>query len=87
MLDTPVPSQDGSRRLNCLIEGESIIFPVTVERNWVVGDLKKEIKRERALGTLKDVDPHTLELWKVSVINELRCEVTLADSHTLTGQH
>ena len=87
MLDTQVPSQDGSRRVNCLIEGESIVFPVTVGRDWVVGELKEAIQSKRVLGTLKDVDPHTLELWKVSAIDESRlCEVTLADSRTLTGR-
>jgi Crinkler effector protein N-terminal domain len=64
MLGTPVPSQDGSYKLICLIEGETIIF--TAGRDWVVGKLKKKIKKERGLGTLKDVDPQTLELWKVS---------------------
>ncbi|KAF8224774.1 hypothetical protein L208DRAFT_469369 [Tricholoma matsutake] len=67
MLDTPVPSQDGSRKLNCLIEGECIVFSVTVGRDWNVGELKKEIKSERALGILKDVGPHTLEMWKVNI--------------------
>jgi hypothetical protein len=42
----------------------------------VVSDLKKEIQRERAMGILKDIDPHILELWKVSAIDESRCEVT-----------
>jgi len=42
----------------------------------MVSELKKVIKKERELGTLKDADPHTLELWKVSAIDELRCEVT-----------
>jgi hypothetical protein len=46
MLGTPVLSQDGSRKLNCLIEGESIVFPVTAERDWVVGDLKEKIKEK-----------------------------------------
>ena len=57
MLDTPVPSQDGSRRLKCVIEGECIVFSVTVGRDWVVGklNLKKEIKEERAQGVLKNV--------------------------------
>jgi Crinkler effector protein N-terminal domain len=87
MLDTPVPSQDGSRKLNCLIEGETVVFPVTAERDWVVGELKEAIQSKRALGTLNGVDPHTLELWKVSAIYESRCEVTLAYSRTLTGQH
>jgi Crinkler effector protein N-terminal domain len=84
MLDTQVPSK---LRLNCLIKGESIIFPVTVERDWVVGKLKKKIKKQQELGTLKGIDPHTLELWKVSIIDESRCEVTWAYSRTLTGQH
>jgi hypothetical protein len=69
MFATPVLSQDGSRRLNCLIEGKSIVFLVTVGHDCVVSDLKKEI-RERALDILKDIDPHTLELWKVSAIDE-----------------
>jgi len=76
MLDAPIPSPDGSSRLNCLIEGESIVFVVTVGRDCVVSDLKKVIQSKRALDTLKD--RHTLELWKVSAIDESRCELTLA---------
>ena len=64
MLDTPVPSQNGSRKLNCLIEGETIVFPVTAGRDWVVGELKEAIHSKRALDNLKDA--HALELWKVS---------------------
>jgi hypothetical protein len=75
MLDS-VPSQDSSLRLNCLIEGESIVFSVTVGRDRVVRELKKFIQNERALGTLKVVGPHTLELWKVSAMGEARCGVT-----------
>jgi hypothetical protein len=77
MSTASVPIQDGSRRLYCLIEGESIIFLVTIGRDCVVSELKQEIQRERALDTLKNVDPHILELWKVSAIDESRCEVTL----------
>ena len=69
MFATSVSSQDGSCRLNCLIEGKSVVFLVTVGCDCVVSDFKKEI-RERALDILKDIDPHTLELWKVSAINE-----------------
>jgi hypothetical protein len=76
MFATSVPSQDGSRRLNCLIEGESIVFPVTVGRDCVVSDLKETIQGKRAMSTLKDIDPNLLELWKVSVIDESQCEVT-----------
>ncbi|KIL57441.1 hypothetical protein M378DRAFT_171770, partial [Amanita muscaria Koide BX008] len=63
-------------RLKCLIEGEDIVFPVTAGCNDEVSDLKKLIRSERALGSLKDIDPHTLELWKVSTIDEPLCEMT-----------
>ena len=65
-------------RLKCLIEGEDIVFPVTVVRDEEVSDLKEKIQSKRALDSLKDVGPHTLELWKVSAIDEpLLCEMTL----------
>ncbi|KAF8330990.1 hypothetical protein F5887DRAFT_76515 [Amanita rubescens] len=72
--------QDGSRlRLNCLIEGEYTVFVVTVEHNWVVfSDLKKVIQSERALDILKDVGPHTLELWKPKNPIAAKPEDTLA---------
>ena len=70
MLGIPVLSQDGSHQLNCLIKGEAIVFLVTVGHDCVVSDLKEVIQSKRALGTLKDVDPHMLELWKASTINE-----------------
>jgi len=72
MFTTSVPSQDGSRRLNCLIEGESNVFLVTVERDCVVSDLKEKIQMKRALDSLRNVGPHTLELWKVSAIDDSR---------------
>ena len=63
-----------SFRLNCLIEGESIFrvftVQVTVGRDRNVSDLKEEIAKKREQDTLKDVDPQTLELWKVSAIDE-----------------
>ena len=40
--------QDDSCRLNCLIEGESIVFVVTVRRSSVVGELKEDVQREGA---------------------------------------
>ena len=64
-------------QLKCLIEGESIVFPVTAVCDDEVSDLKKSIQKERVLGSLKDIDPHTLELWKVSAIDEPLCEMTL----------
>ena len=66
-------------KLNCLIEGEDIVFPVTAECDDLVGDSKESVQRKRALGSLKDIDPHDLESWKVSAIDEplLVCEMTL----------
>jgi hypothetical protein len=72
MSATSVSHQHRSRRLNCLIDGESIVFLVTAGRECVVSELKKAIQEERAMDTLKNVGAHTLELWKVSVINESR---------------
>ena len=57
-------------RIKCLIEGETIVFPVTAGRDDEVSDLKEFIQSKRALDSLKDVDPYTLELWKVSAIDE-----------------
>jgi len=38
----------------------------------VVSELKKAIQREREMSILKGIDPHKLELWKVSTIDESR---------------
>ena len=65
-----------SRELHCLIAGESIVFIITMGCDYKVSHLKGVIQKERGLDTLKDVGPHTLELWKVSGIDELRCEMT-----------
>ena len=51
--------------LCCIIEDEDIVFPADVPAQARVINLKKEIQRERALDTLRGVDPHILELWKV----------------------
>jgi hypothetical protein len=64
------------RLLKCLIEGESIVFSVTADRDFQVSELKEVIQRKRELDTLKNEHPYTLELWKVSVIEESLCEVT-----------
>ncbi|KAM6499703.1 hypothetical protein JOM56_005211 [Amanita muscaria] len=63
MPENPVLINDD---LNCLIEGESIVFSVPVRRNCSVSMLKEVIQSERAMGILKGIDPHTLELWKAS---------------------
>ncbi|KIL58918.1 hypothetical protein M378DRAFT_15183 [Amanita muscaria Koide BX008] len=58
-------------QLNCLINGESIIFVVTIERDSVVSTLKEVIQSKRAMGILKDTDPHALELWKPNNSNPI----------------
>ncbi|KAM6503866.1 hypothetical protein JOM56_000809 [Amanita muscaria] len=64
----------GTLRLQCLIEGEDIVFPVTAGCDDEVSDLKKLIRSERALDSLKDVGPHTLELWKLKDSNSIAAE-------------
>ncbi|KAF8343363.1 hypothetical protein F5887DRAFT_1283597 [Amanita rubescens] len=56
--------KDDPYTFNCLIEGEFIVFLVTVEHDYAVDEFKRVIKGKREEGTLKDVDPPTLELWK-----------------------
>ncbi|KIM47458.1 hypothetical protein M413DRAFT_200359 [Hebeloma cylindrosporum] len=72
MLTTSVPCQDVSLMLWCLIENESVVFPVEVPRSFMIGSLKEIIQRKR--DTLKDVGPHILELWKVDIDLEGRPE-------------
>lgn len=63
-------------RLCPIIEDEDIVFPVDVFAQDLVAALKKEIQLQRAMDTLKDVGPHTLELWKVCIPNTWQHEVT-----------
>ena len=69
-----ITMSDGTQKskflLNCVIEGDDIVFPIFVEQDCLVGVFKKIIQSKRAMGILKDVDPHTLTLWKVSTIDE-----------------
>ncbi|KIL54569.1 hypothetical protein M378DRAFT_752997 [Amanita muscaria Koide BX008] len=66
MVDAPPQNEDGSRRFNCLIEGESIIFPVTMGHDCEVSHLKEAIQNRRK-NLLKDVDPDTLALGMVDI--------------------
>ncbi len=55
-----------------------IVFPVTAACDDEISDLKELIRSKRALGSLKAVGPHTLELWKASATVEgPLCEMTL----------
>ena len=76
MADLTTPRQDDDWDFNCVIEGENTAFVVTAGRDTKVSNLKKTIRGEREKSTLAGVDPHNLELWKVSAIDDLRCEVT-----------
>ena len=59
MVDPPAQNQNGSRELNCLIDGKSDVFQVIVAIHKKVGNLREGIKWKRQLSTLKDVDPTT----------------------------
>ena len=72
------PTPDDSRWLNCLIEGDPIVFAIPVKPDCPVSHLKLLVKIERALDTLKD--PHVLELYKVSDFDKSPSEVSLGCS-------
>jgi hypothetical protein len=68
---TSTPSMPSLKlRLCCVIDGEGLVFPVDIPTQVDVVDLKKEIQSERAQDILQDVGPHTLELWKVPIMDE-----------------
>jgi hypothetical protein len=77
MFATPVPSQDDSRKLRCVIES-GLVFTVEVPCRTEIRDLKEIIQRKRAQDILKGVSSEALELWKVSSIDESRCESSSA---------
>jgi hypothetical protein len=53
------------------------MFTVEEPCRTEIGDLRDIIQRKRAMDILKDIQgPYALELWKVSAIDESRCEVS-----------
>lgn len=75
----PVQGHTGAASLCCLIEGERIVFEVPipaddrdVPKDVSVSKLKELIYNQRSRGTLRDVDQHTLELWKVCALRMRR---------------
>jgi hypothetical protein len=80
MPDTPVLSNDKSRRLRCVVEREPVVFTVTVPRDSEVDDLKTAIRNR---GILPDVAPTAWDLWKVSTTNESRRKVIWLTSLSL----
>ncbi|KAF8621280.1 hypothetical protein AX15_007910, partial [Amanita polypyramis BW_CC] len=67
-----------SLQLNCLIEGEDIVFLVTAVSNDAVSDLKNEIKRQCAV-SFEGIDARHLELWKPKGAIEAEPEETLVE--------
>ncbi|KAG0195374.1 hypothetical protein BGX31_006341, partial [Mortierella sp. GBA43] len=53
-------------RLFCILEGESTPFPVTIDSDKTVGDLKDAIKTKKS-NYLASIDADQLTLWKVSI--------------------
>ena len=74
-------------RLLCVIEGEPEVFTIDIEgpswRNpmFMVTDLKKKIQEERKDDSLDGVGAHSLVLWKVRAIEELRSRIIWLTCH------
>jgi hypothetical protein len=75
MFATSASNQGNFAWFNCLIENDSIVFPVAGTFSAPIGVLKVAIQELRAMDILKDVGSQTLDLWKVSTIDESRYEV------------
>ncbi|KAG0298008.1 hypothetical protein BGZ97_004183 [Linnemannia gamsii] len=72
---------DSLLHLNCLVDGESTSFPVKIESNETIGELKKAIKTEKA-PRFDDVAADELTLWHVSIPvapKKERKNISLAD--------
>jgi hypothetical protein len=72
---------DSLLHLNCLVDGESTSFPVKIESNETIGELKKAIKTEKA-PRFDDVAADELTLWRVSIPvapKKERKNISLAD--------
>ena len=62
---------DNKYTLNCLVQGDpaQCAFPVHLDKNSLVGDLKKQIKSEKR-NFFRTIDADMLILWKVSIPND-----------------
>ncbi|KAG0315368.1 hypothetical protein BG000_005218, partial [Podila horticola] len=60
---------DNHLSLFCLVDGEPTFnaFPVQIESNKTIGDLKKIIRAEKTIA-FSDIDADQLTLWRVSVV-------------------
>jgi hypothetical protein len=61
-----MPQSPNNKRLRCVIEHESTVFPIWVAPDDKADDLKTIIQNTRKYGSLNGVDASDLELWKVN---------------------
>ena len=59
--------------LYCLVENDSMPFPVDMVPKETVGELKKRIKNEKQ-NDFKDVDADRLTLWKVDTPDDRKID-------------
>jgi hypothetical protein len=59
-------ADDTIRTLWCLVEGESMVFEVTVSANASINRLKTLVQEKKDKGSLRDVNAADLVLLKVS---------------------
>lgn len=57
---------DAVRELWCLVEGDAEVFVIEVPVDHYVFKLKRIIHRDGQMGILRNFDPKSLKLWKVS---------------------
>ena len=71
--------------LLCLVKGNTTAnaFPVDIEKDQLVGHLKKVIKAEQPQ-TFANVDAKDIKLWKVTIPDDLIATISKAISHSRT---
>jgi hypothetical protein len=72
--------------LLCLVKGNTLAnaFPVDIEKDQLVGHLKKVIKAEKHK-TFHDVEADELRLWKVEIGGDPLKNLTLNDNNELSA--
>ena len=78
---------NGDLQLLCVIEGETEVFPISLERSlwrdakFMVGHLKMKIQEERKYDSLAGVGAHILVLWKVRAVEDSQCQTIWLTCH------
>ncbi|KAF9416742.1 hypothetical protein BGZ76_004608, partial [Entomortierella beljakovae] len=65
-------------KLFCILDGDSSAFPVKLEVEDTIGELKKAIKEENP-NDLQDVDADMLIIWRVSIPSAPESVITLGN--------